>query len=145
MLVCLTDAYQAVITVLISLKLNLSQILIVSNTAKVRFIMNLKSLQTQLLYTLEVCIFSKKLLANWAHNLLKEINTHAILYCLVKSLNHVVYEHVLIERVTEEVERMLTAVNVNKVFTQSLMLVLFCFIEAARTLLLNRMLYLFLH
>jgi len=64
MLVCLTDAYQAVITVLISLKLNLSQILIVSNTAKVRFIMNLKSLQTQLLYTLEVCIFSKKLLAN---------------------------------------------------------------------------------
>jgi len=64
MLVCLTDAYQAVITVLISLKLNLSQILIVSNTAKVRFIMNLKSLQTQLLHTLEVCVFSKKLLAN---------------------------------------------------------------------------------
>ncbi len=32
---------------------------------------------------------------------------------------------------------MLTAVNVNKVFTQFLMLVLLCFIEAARTSLLN--------
>ncbi len=65
------------------------------------------------------------------------MNTHAILCCLVKSLNYVVYEHILIKRVTEEVERMLTAVNVNKVFTQSLTLVLFCFIKAARTLFLN--------
>jgi len=65
------------------------------------------------------------------------MNTHAILCCLVKSLNYVVYEHVLIKRVTEEVKRTLTAVNINKVFTQSLMLVLFYFIEAARTLLLN--------
>ncbi len=65
------------------------------------------------------------------------MNTHAILCCLVKSLNHVVYEHVLIERVTEEVKRMLTAVNVNRVFTQPLMLVLLCFIEVARTSLLN--------
>jgi len=56
----------------------------------------------------------------------------------VKSLNCVVYEHVLIERVTEEVKRMLTVINVNKVFTQSLMLILSYFIEAARTLLLNR-------
>ena len=56
----------------------------------------------------------------------------------MKLLNCVVYEHILIKRVTEEVERMLTAVNVNKVFTQSLMLVLLCFIEAARTLLLNK-------
>ena len=55
----------------------------------------------------------------------------------MKSLNYVVYEHVLIKRVTEEVERMLTAVNVNRVFTQSLTLILLCFIEAARTLLLN--------
>ncbi len=39
-------------------------ILIISNTAKVRFTVNLKSLQTQLLYTLEVCTFSEKLLAN---------------------------------------------------------------------------------
>ena len=65
------------------------------------------------------------------------MNTHAILCCLVKSLNYVVYEYILIKRVTEEVERMLTAVNVNRVFTQSLMLILFHFIEAARTLLLN--------
>ncbi len=65
------------------------------------------------------------------------MNIHAILYCLVKSLNCVVYEHVLIERVTEKIKRMLTAVNVNKVFTQSLILVLLCFIEAARTSLLN--------
>jgi len=56
----------------------------------------------------------------------------------MKFLNCVVYKHVLIERVTEEVERMLTAVNVNRVFTQSLMLVLLCFIEAARTSLLNK-------
>ncbi len=65
------------------------------------------------------------------------MNIHAILCCLVKSLNYIVYEHILIERVTEEVKRTLTAVNVNRVFTQSLMLVLSCFIEAARTLLLN--------
>jgi len=44
------------------------------------------------------------------------MNTHAILYCLVKFLNYVVYEHVLIKRVTEEVKRTLTIVNVNKVF-----------------------------
>jgi len=69
--------------------------------------------------------------------ILKEMNTHAILCHLVKSLNYVVYEHVLIKRVTEEVERILIAVNVNKVFTQSLTLVLSHFIEAARTLLLN--------
>jgi len=66
------------------------------------------------------------------------MNTCAILCCLVKSLNHVVYEHILIERVTEEVERMLTAVNVSRVFTQPLMLVLLRFIEAARTPLLNK-------
>jgi len=65
------------------------------------------------------------------------MNTHAILCCLVKPLNYVVYEHILIKRVTEEVERMLTAVNVSRVFTQFLMLILLCFIEAARTLLLN--------
>jgi len=56
----------------------------------------------------------------------------------VKLLNCVVYEYILIKRVTEEVERTLTAVNVNKVFTQLLILVLSCFIEAARTLLLNK-------
>jgi len=56
----------------------------------------------------------------------------------VKFLNYVVYEYILIKRVTEEVKRMLTAVNVNKVFIQFLMLVLSCFIEAARTLLLNK-------
>ncbi len=55
----------------------------------------------------------------------------------MKSLNCVVYEHILIERVTEEVERMLTVVNVNIVFTQFLTLVLLYFIEAARTSLLN--------
>jgi len=64
MLVYLIDAYQAVITVLISLKSDLSQISIVSNTAKVKFTVNLKSLQTQLLYTLEVCTFSEKLFVN---------------------------------------------------------------------------------
>ena len=137
MLVCLTDAYQAAITVLILLKSDLSQTSIVSNTAKAEFTVNLKSLQTQLLHTLEVCTFFEKLLINWAHNLLKEMNTHAILCYLVKSLNHVVYEHVLIERVKEEVKRMLTAVNVSRVFTQSLMLVLLHFIEVARTPLLN--------
>ncbi len=46
----------------------------------------------------------------------KKVDTHAILYYLVKLLNYVVYEHILIERVTEEVKRMLTAVNVNRVF-----------------------------
>jgi len=55
----------------------------------------------------------------------------------VKSLNCVVYEYILIKRVTEEVKRMLTAVNINRVFTQFLTLVLSYFIEAARTLLLN--------
>jgi len=55
----------------------------------------------------------------------------------VKSLNYIVYEHILIERVTKEVKRMLTTVNVNRVFTQPLMLVLSCFIEVARTSLLN--------
>jgi len=45
------------------------------------------------------------------------MNTHTILYCLVKSLNCIVYEHILIKRVTEKVERMLTVVNVNRVFT----------------------------
>jgi len=55
----------------------------------------------------------------------------------VKLLNCVVYEHIFVERVTEEVKRMLTVVNVNRVFTQSLMLVLSHFIEVARTLLLN--------
>jgi len=68
------------------------------------------------------------------------MNIHAILCCLVKSLNCVVYEYILIERVTEEVKRKLTVINVNKVFTQSLTLVLLCFIEAARTLLLNKVL-----
>ncbi len=65
------------------------------------------------------------------------MNIHTILCCLVKSLNCVVYEYILIKRVTEEVKRILTVINVNKVFTQSLILVLLCFIEVARTLLLN--------
>ena len=65
------------------------------------------------------------------------MNTYVILCHLVKSLNCVVYEHILIKRVTEEVKRMLTVVNVSRVFTQSLTLVLLYFIEAARTLLLN--------
>ncbi len=65
------------------------------------------------------------------------MNTHAILCHLVKPLNCVVYGHILIERVTEEVERMLTAINVNRVFTQFLTLVLFCFIEAVKTSFLN--------
>ncbi len=54
-----------------------------------------------------------------------------------ESLNCVVYEYILIKRVTKEVKRMLTVVNVSRVFTQSLTLVLSCFIEAARTSLLN--------
>ena len=45
------------------------------------------------------------------------MNTHAILCHLVKPLNCVAYGYILIERVTEEVERMLTAVNVNRIFT----------------------------
>ncbi len=65
------------------------------------------------------------------------MNTHAILCCLMKFLNYVVYGHILVKRVTEEIERMLTAVNMSRVFTQLLTLVLLCFIEAARTLLLN--------
>ena len=56
----------------------------------------------------------------------------------MKFLNYVVYEHILIKRVTEEVERTLIAVNVSKVFTQFLTLVLSCFIEVARTSLLNK-------
>ncbi len=56
----------------------------------------------------------------------------------MKSLNCVVYEYILIEKVTKEVKRMLTAINVNKVFTQSLTLILSHFIEAARTLLFNK-------
>jgi len=55
----------------------------------------------------------------------------------VKSLNCVVYKHILIKRVTEEVERMLTAVNVNRVFTQSLILILFYFIKVIKTSFLN--------
>ncbi len=57
----------------------------------------------------------------------------------MKSLNCVVYEYILIKKVTKEVKRMLIAVNVNRVFTQSLILVLLCFIEAARTSLLNNL------
>ncbi len=68
---------------------------------------------------------------------LKEMNTHAILCHLVKSLNYVVYEHVLIKRVTEEIERMLIIVNINRVFTQSLTLILFHFIETTKTSFLN--------
>jgi len=67
----------------------------------------------------------------------KEMNTHTILCHLVKSLNCVAYEHILIKRVTEKVKRMLTAVNVSRVFTQLLTLVLSHFIEAAKTSLLN--------
>ncbi len=55
----------------------------------------------------------------------------------MKSLNCVVYEHILIERVTKEIEKILIAVNVNKVFTQSLMLILLHFIEIAKTSFLN--------
>ena len=65
------------------------------------------------------------------------MNTHAILCCLVKLLNCVVYEHILIERVTKKVKRMLTTINVNRVFTQSLMLILSYFIETAKTSFLN--------
>jgi len=59
----------------------------------------------------------------------------------MKSLNYVIYEYVLIKRVTEEVERMLTTVNISKVFTQFLMLILLYFIKAAKTLLLNNLQY----
>jgi len=55
----------------------------------------------------------------------------------MKSLNYVIYEHIFVKRVTEEVERMLTAINMNRVFTQSLTLILFYFIKAAKTSLLN--------
>ncbi len=55
----------------------------------------------------------------------------------MKSLNCVVYEHILIKKVTKEVKRILITININRVFTQSLTLVLLCFIEAARTSLLN--------
>ncbi len=51
------------------------------------------------------------------HTYWKKVDTHAILCYLVKLLNYVAYEHILIKRVTEEVKRMLTAINVNKVFT----------------------------
>jgi len=57
----------------------------------------------------------------------------------MKSLNCVAYGHILIEKVAEEVKRILTTVNVSRVFTQSLILVLLCFIEAARTSLLNNL------
>ncbi len=60
----------------------------------------------------------------------------------MKFLNYVVYEHILIKRVTEEIERMLIVVNINRVFTQSLMLVLSHFIEVTRTSLLNKDIYL---
>jgi len=43
----------------------------------------------------------------------------------------------LIKKVTKEVKRILITININRVFTQSLTLVLLCFIEAARTSLLN--------
>ncbi len=55
----------------------------------------------------------------------------------MKSLNYVVYEHVLIERVTEEIEKMLITINVNRVFIQSLTLILSHFIEAVKTSFLN--------
>jgi len=55
----------------------------------------------------------------------------------VKSLNCVVYEYILIKRVTEEVKRMLIIVNINKIFIQSLMLILFHFIKTAKTSFLN--------
>ncbi len=35
----------------------------------------------------------------------------------MKLLNYVVYEHIFIKRVTEEVKKVLTIVNVNRVFT----------------------------
>ncbi len=35
----------------------------------------------------------------------------------MKFLNYVAYEHIFVKRVTEEVERMLTAVNINRIFT----------------------------
>jgi len=56
----------------------------------------------------------------------------------VKLLNYVVYKYILIKKVTEEVKRMLIVINVSRIFTQSLMLILFYFIEAARTSLLNK-------
>jgi len=62
----------------------------------------------------------------------------------VKFLNYVVYEYILIKRVTKEVKKILTAVNVNEVFTQFLTLILLHFIEVARTLLLNIYQYYFI-
>jgi len=62
----------------------------------------------------------------------------------VKFLNYVVYEYILIKRVTKEVKKILTAVNVNRVFTQFLTLILLHFIEVARTLLLNIYQYYFI-
>ena len=62
----------------------------------------------------------------------------------MKSLNCVVYEYILIKRVTKEVKKILTAVNVNRVFTQFLTLILLHFIEVARTLLLNIYQYYFI-
>ena len=56
----------------------------------------------------------------------------------MKSLNCVVYEYILIKRVTKEVKRMLTIININRVFTQSLMLILSHFIEVVKTLFLNK-------
>jgi len=56
----------------------------------------------------------------------------------VKFLNCVVYEHILIERITEEVKRILIAVNVSRVFIQSLTLILLYFIKIVKTSLLNR-------
>ena len=62
----------------------------------------------------------------------------------MKFLNYVVYEYILIKRVTKEVKKILTAVNVNRVFTQFLTLILLHFIEVARTLLLNIYQYYFI-
>ena len=70
----------------------------------------------------------------WAHNLLNDMDTRAILCRLVEPLNRVAYGHVLVERVKERSRK---DVNMGRVFTQSLTLVLTRFIEAARTSLLN--------
>jgi len=43
----------------------------------------------------------------------------------------------LLRELQKKVKRMLTAVNVNRVFTQSLMLILFYFIEVIKTSFLN--------
>jgi len=44
------------------------------------------------------------------------MNTYAILYHLVKLLNYIIYEYVLIKRVKKRSKRTLTAININKVF-----------------------------